>query len=322
MPRPICTLVHISDPHFGDRFVIDGEKRWRDVFGRIPGLRHITKLYPHGYQTAGAVAFAVRRILNDRKEKGIPFVVVHTGDLTASGSDAEFSVGITFLRHGHYLTKTTVCGLRLSDVYNQVPFEVPGNHDLWHRGSPKDHTAFSSHYGGSYPRSTRINSEAGEVIVYGLDSNRSSLWPHRLANGEIPAADLASLCEELDRERNSRAIKVVCLHHPLFLPIGAPRICGVEILRLRSREKIAKLLSDAGAHIVLAGHVHNQQYSKKFSLLQFVAGSMCQINSRPSFWMLDLYPKCVEYAYFHIPNGEYHFDRDESLSGYAPYLQP
>ena len=318
----ICTLVHISDPHFGTSFVIHDGPWWRGFVSRRRGLRHISGAFPHSYQGAGALAYAVREILRDRGAAQVPAVVIHTGDLTASGSQAEFSVGSTFLRHGHYLANGVVSGLRLDTEFRQLCFDVPGNHDLWHRTSLKDHEAYTSYYGGCYPINRKIQAPGGRVYLYGLDSNRGSLLQHRLAYGEIAATALEPLCENLRREKNSGTIQVVCLHHPLsFRQSTAQRICGVQVQTLRHREAIAKLLSDAGVHLVLAGHLHYQQHQNRSSEtpLQFIAGSACQIGSRPSFWMLDLFQDGVKYTYFHIPKGRMHFEAAQSRSGFATY---
>lgn len=300
--------------------MIDRETKWRKVATRLPGHSHLTGMFPHGYQTAGALAYAVRRLLRDSKEHNLPFVVIHSGDLTASGTQEEFSVGLTYLNHGHYLENGQVAGLRLEDEFGQRPFDVPGNHDLWCRRSPKDHGAFTSHFGGKYPRNFRIETNRGKAFFFGLDSNRSSLWQHRLANGEIPTADLDELRDDLADARAAGAISVVCLHHPLFLRRrGTPRMCQAEIQRLKFREQVAKSLAEAGTHVVLAGHVHKQQHLKRFDVLQFIAGSACQIGSRPSFWLLDLYSRGVRYTYFHMPKHSIHFEAAGSRSGFTRY---
>ena len=322
MPSPICRLIHISDPHFGPQFVIDGESYWRSVIARIPGISHLTGLYPHSYQWAGALAVAVRTILRDSREAGIPATVVHTGDLTASGRQAEFSVGRTFLSHGHYLENGEISGLRLDTEFHQLPFDIPGNHDFWHGSSPKDRNAFDSHYGGAYPRTKVIENANGKVILYGLDSNRSSKWQHRLANGEIPAEALSSVCDGLHNHKASGAIQVVCLHHPLFLrPRTVPRMARKEILQLKNRTAIARQLADCGAQIALAGHVHRQQhpFRGRSKPLHFIAGSACQIRTRPSFWTLDVFQKYVEYAYFQIPRWGLQFVPAISRSGASNY---
>ena len=285
-------------------------------------MRHVTSFFPHGYQVAGALAVAVRQILRDRRERGIAAVVVHTGDLTASGSQAEFSVGNTFLRHGHYLENGTLAGLGVETEFGQLPFDIPGNHDFWNRRSPKDHSAFTSHYGGRYPRCRDVTTPAGRVLLYGLDSNRSSLWQHRLANGEVADESLRLACDALRKERPSGAIQVVCTHHPLVVrPRAAPRMLNAEILRLRNREAVARSLADAGAHLTLSGHVHVQHHigRRRSNPLHFIAGSACQIATRPTFWVLDLHHDHVAFAYLHIPKGRIHFEAAASRSGRANY---
>ena len=248
--------------------------------------------------------------------------MIHTGDLTANGSAAQFSVGETFLRHGHYLENGALAGLSLETEFGQLPFDLPGNHDFWNDGSPKTTGAFNSHYGGTYPKCQEINTTAGRVLLYALDSNRSSRWQHRLANGEIEFASLSSLCTMLQAMKGSGAIQVVCLHHPLALKTGtAPTLFGFEILKLSKREAISKLLRNSGADIVLAGHVHDQQQSDQGPEMpvQFIAGSACQISSYPTFWVLDLFPAKVEYTYFQIAPEGIHFSPDSARSGQAAF---
>ncbi|MFN0101556.1 MAG: metallophosphoesterase family protein [Bryobacteraceae bacterium] len=322
MTSPICKLIHISDPHFGSQFVIDGESYWRKVVAHTPGIRHATGLFPHSYQWAGALAVAVRTILKECRDHDLPAVVVHTGDLTASGKQAEFSVGRTFLKHGHYLQSGVIAGLGLDTDFKHFVFDIPGNHDHWQRASPKARSAFDDHYGGDYPREMEIETRHGLAVLYGLDSSRSSTLNHRLANGEVSTESLARTCEKLRSRKKSGAIQVVCLHHPLFLRTRtAPQMLGREVLKLKNRVAIAKALAESGAHLALAGHVHQQQHPYRGQLrpLHFIAGSACQIRSRPSFWTLDLYPEHVEYGYFQVPRSGIHFERVVSRSGSSVY---
>jgi hypothetical protein len=160
------------------------------------------------------------------------------------------------------------------------------------------------------------------VLLYGLDSNRSSTWQHRLANGEVAPEQIRLVCESLRKERNTGAIQVVCLHHPLWIRRRTtPRMLGVEVLRLRDRHSIARELAAAGAHLVLAGHVHAQQHSRRAfgRPNQFVAGSACQISSRPTFWVLDLHADTIAFDYIYLPRRGIHFQRSVARSGRVPY---
>ncbi|MFN7999409.1 MAG: metallophosphoesterase [Bryobacteraceae bacterium] len=307
MARPILTLIHLSDPHFGSRFIIDGESKWRSLVPRVPLLKHISGWFPHGYQTALQLAIAVRTILRRCDDERIPWVVVHTGDLTATGSTSEFSVGATFFRHGHHLENGEVAGLMLETAYKQLPFDIPGNHDLWSRNNPKQGSAFNSHYGRSYPFEREIPAGTHRIVLHGLDSNRSSRWSHRLANGEIPPAAFATLCSRLRERKGAGVIQIVCLHHPLALTDGTePRLWGHEILKLRNRSAIAAELSEAGADVALSGHVHQERFHDLRGLLHFIAGSACQIGCRPSFWRLDLFAEGIQHRCYYLPEGGFH----------------
>lgn len=320
-PFTICSLIHISDPHFGKSLVNNGNTWWRKLIARLPVANQLTGLYPHDYQTAGALAVAVRHILKERTNQQIPTVVVHTGDLTAGGKLAEFSVGATFLRRAHSLPNGALAGFSL-DQRNELPFDLPGNHDLWSRASPKAQSAYSDYYGGSYPLQfdPPINTPRGTVCLYGLDSNRSGLWSHRLANGSIPEAQLHKLSALLAAKPDGNLVKVVCLHHPIAMePSHAPRILGIEVLRLNRRDAIARFLKDHGVHLVLAGHVHNQHPYEATAdrPLQIVAGSCCQIGNHPSFWLLDIGATGLHRHEIRIETGGLHFL--PTASAYSAY---
>ena len=315
MARPLCTLIHISDPHFGPVFENEDDTSWTEYLAGIPGLALLQGLLPHDYQVACNLAQAIRTIRIYLEDEKIPCVVVHTGDLTATGSKREFVVGGTFLYSGHVIgmrrdtLRPIYAGLML-DHSNDRPFDIPGNHDLWSRGSPKDHTAFTHHYGGVYPRVRRVEIEGKTVILYGLDSNRSTYMNHFLANGEIAPEAIQSLLADLKQGRADRAIQVVCLHHPLFECEAGQTNGQLQTLTLKNRESIAKALAEAGADLVLAGHVHSQTWTNRSPgmPLHFVAGSACQKGAqRPSFWKLDVFPDSVHYTYFHMPETAYDF---------------
>lgn len=309
-PSTICSIIHISDPHFGSGIVNSGNTWWRKLLARIPIANQITGLYPHDYQVALALAVAVRHILKDRAQRQIPTVVVHTGDLTSGGQLAEFSTGATFLRSAHILPSRAMAGFRL-DQRNEIPFDIPGNHDLWSRGSPKSQSPYSEYYGGSYPKMhPPIETPRGRVRIFGLDSNRSTLWAHRLANGEVPNHQLQQLSSLLTDSREDASIKIVCLHHPIDVhPNHAPKLLGFEILKLRHRAQLAQFLKDHGVHLVLAGHVHRQRtyQSTPTGPLQLVAGSCCQIGNQPSFWLIDIHPAGIACHELQAALGTLHF---------------
>ena len=84
--EPITTLLHISDLHFGDRFITH-ETRFKR---RLAFLPFVQGLYTHSYSVASALALRANHILTNRKAKPIPSCVVFTGDLTHGGAENEF----------------------------------------------------------------------------------------------------------------------------------------------------------------------------------------------------------------------------------------
>jgi 3',5'-cyclic AMP phosphodiesterase CpdA len=317
---PLCSLIHFSDPHFGKSISNQGSV-WHKIAAQLPVIKLVTGLYTHSFDAAAGLARIINRILDDRARRGIPTAVIHTGDLTATGDEAEFREAGTFVEMAHYdpLTRARV-GLELSTNRTMFPFlDLPGNHDLWSRKNPRD-AAFTARYGGAYPRTLDLPTRAGTVRVYALDSNRSTTAQHRLANGEIPAAQIAAVTDELQRHRTAAAIQVVALHHPLTVNRATrPRMLGFEVLKLKQRDAVAAVLKKSGAHLTLAGHVHEAQQhaATPERPLHFIAGTACQIGGTPSFWLLNLFPGRVTYHEFFIPAGYLVFDTGQQ--GVAPY---
>lgn len=308
---PICSIVHFSDPHFGRSISSEGSV-WHKIGAQIPVLKLVTGLYPHSFDAAAGLARAINRILDDRVRRGIPAVIVHTGDLTATGTDAEFREAGTFMEMAHHdpLTKSRV-GLELATNRTMVPLlDLPGNHDIWSRGNPRN-AAFNARYGGAYPRTLDVSTRAGLVKFHALDSNRSSKLQHRLANGKISSTQIGEVCNSLQQHRGKAAIQVVALHHPLNVNPGTrPRLLGFEVLKLRRREAIAENLKTAGAQMALSGHVHERQHHPATAArpLHFIAGSACQIGAIPSFWLLNLFAAQVTFHELFIPPGYVVFD--------------
>ncbi|MFN7925571.1 MAG: metallophosphoesterase [Bryobacteraceae bacterium] len=313
--KPLCTIVHISDLHFGSKWVIEDESLWRTILPKLPALRLLTGFYPHSYQAATQLSIAVRRIFLARRNDGVPAVLVHSGDLTARGAEGEFSVGNTFLLGGHGVPGSrAVAGLELAGEFRDVSFlDIPGNHDLWSRWDNRMQSAASAHYGGVYPRRLDVELSGGwRLILHGMDSNRSRLTSDALANGEIPARDLTEACKRLEACCGDRVIQGIVLHHPLAIKPGTePKLFGREIQKLKSRDTVARQLRSAGAQFVLCGHIHSQQVLVRGPRrpLQFTAGSGCQMGGPHHFWTLDIHPGSVVAAVHEIPSGCIAYER-------------
>ncbi|MBI3679380.1 MAG: hypothetical protein HY235_03175 [Acidobacteria bacterium] len=102
---------------------------------------------------------------------------------------------------------------------------------------------------------------------------------------------MGALCERLEADRKPDTVRIVAIHHPLTDP---PRSISRWVpLRLNDRESVAQRLLDAGAEVVLAGHVH-VAFGKRTQAgrpLHFVSGTGCQMLSEEPccFLVLDVY---------------------------------
>ncbi|MFH1467250.1 MAG: metallophosphoesterase [Pseudomonadota bacterium] len=167
-----------------------------------------------------------------------PDLCVCTGDLTAMASEAEFEAARALLEP-------------LTARWPLVV--VPGNHDVYTRGSLRERR-FERHFGAwSGGRSYPALQVFGEVAFIGLDCVR----PHPLlATGVVPAAQLSALEAMLgSQELEGRAV-VVLLHHPLRDRDGAPYRDGARKL-LNAAELERVLAARSGLTMILHGHEHH-----------------------------------------------------------------
>ena len=163
-----------------------------------------------------------------------PALVVATGDLTHRGRRAQHERAAGLLR-----------GL------GRPVLAVPGNHDI-PSTFPARLTApwreFEREWGTTEPVL-----EAPGVHVVGVDSVRP--WRHQ--SGGVGEAALARAAERLGRAAPG-ALRVVCLHHQL---IGAPwRTRKRPVAR---RTHVLERLVDAGADLIVGGHIHQAAVSER-----------------------------------------------------------
>jgi 3',5'-cyclic AMP phosphodiesterase CpdA len=176
-----------------------------------------------------------------------PDLVVATGDLTHRGRAAQHDRAAAFLR-----------GLGPPVV------AIPGNHDI-----PYSFPARFSRPWGEFERvwdTTEPVYSADAVHVVGLNSVRP--WRHQ--SGGVGDAQLTRVAERLAQARNG-ALRVVALHHQL---IGAPwRTRKKPVAR---RNHVLARLVDAGAELILGGHIHQATVSERheFEVLDGDAGGV------------------------------------------------
>jgi 3',5'-cyclic AMP phosphodiesterase CpdA len=192
-------------------------------------LLHISDLH------AGSIEeTAVEQSLERLIARVTPELIAVTGDLTHRGRRREHERAATFLRG---LSKPLLV--------------VPGNHDI-----PYTFPARFTRPWAEFERQWEtvepvFRSES--LVVVGLNSVRP--WRHQ--SGGIRRSQIAGT-RELLAEAPEGALRVVCLHHHL---IGAPWRSRKRPVSRRS-EVLAGLV-DAGAELILAGHIHQAAVSER-----------------------------------------------------------
>jgi 3',5'-cyclic AMP phosphodiesterase CpdA len=166
-------------------------------------------------------------------ERLSPELVAVTGDLAHRGRRAEHERAAAFLR-------------RLGPPL----LVIPGNHDIPYTPARffRPWAEFERQWQTVEPvfRSERL-------LVVGLNSVRP--WRHQ--SGRIRDAQVAHAHERL-RDAPDGALRVVCLHHHL---IGAPWRSRKRPVAKRSH--VLAGLVDAGAELILAGHIHQAAVSER-----------------------------------------------------------
>jgi 3',5'-cyclic AMP phosphodiesterase CpdA len=163
-----------------------------------------------------------------------PELIVATGDLTHRGRPVQHDRAAAFLR-----------GLGAPVV------AVPGNHDI-----PYTFPARFTHPWREFDRlweTTEPVYSTDSVPLVGVNTVRP--WRHQ--SGGVGDAQLARVTERL-ASAPAGALRVVALHHQL---IGAPwRTRKKPVAR---RNHVLAALVDAGAELILGGHIHQATVSER-----------------------------------------------------------
>jgi 3',5'-cyclic AMP phosphodiesterase CpdA len=192
-------------------------------------LLHISDLH------AGSVEeTAVEGTLEPLVERVEPDLIAVTGDLTHRGRRREHERAAAFLR-----------GL------GRPLLVIPGNHDIpyaFPARVTRPWAEFERQWGTVEPVF-----RTDDLHVVGLNSVRP--WRHQ--SGGIDRSQIARTRERLAGAADG-ALRVVALHHHL---IGAPWRSRKKPVSRRS-EVLAGLV-DAGAELILAGHIHQSAVSER-----------------------------------------------------------
>ena len=163
-----------------------------------------------------------------------PELIVASGDLTHRGRADQHERAAAFLR-----------GL------DRPVFTVPGNHDIPYTPIARfarPWQQFERHW-----KTTEPVYRSDTLFVVGLNSVRP--WLHQ--SGRIRSAQLERAAE-LFAEAPPTALRVAVLHHHL---LGAPWRSRKKPVAKRSR--VLAALVDAGAELILAGHIHQAAVSER-----------------------------------------------------------
>jgi 3',5'-cyclic AMP phosphodiesterase CpdA len=176
----------------------------------------------------------VERSLAALIERKAPELVVASGDLTHRGRPYQHAAAASFLRS-----------------LGPPVLAIPGNHDIPYTFPgrfTRTFTEFERHWETTEPifRSERLH-------VVGLNSVRP--WRHQ--SGGIRESQLVHAGELLAGAARG-ALRVVTLHHHL---IGAPWRSRKKPVSRRSH--VLAGLVDAGAELILAGHIHQGAVSER-----------------------------------------------------------
>src|SRR6187397_2382762 len=167
-------------------------------------------------------------------ERTAPELVVASGDLTHRGRPEQHEAAAAFL---HSLGPPVIA--------------IPGNHDIpytFPARFTRTFAEFERHW-----ETTEPVFRSPALCVVGLNSVRP--WRHQ--SGGMRETQLART-RELLSEAPGGALRVVALHHHL---IGAPWRSRKQPVARRS-EVLAGLV-DAGAELILAGHIHQAAVSER-----------------------------------------------------------
>ena len=177
---------------------------------------------------------AVEQSLEPLIERVSPELIAVTGDLTHRGRRQQHERAAEFLRR-----------------LGQPLLVIPGNHDIPYT-FPARFTRPWAEFERQWETVEPVHRSEG-LFVVGLNSVRP--WRHQ--SGGIRSSQIAGVAERL-AEAHEGALRVVALHHHL---IGAPWRSRKKPVARRS-EVLAGLV-DAGAELILAGHIHQAAVSER-----------------------------------------------------------
>jgi 3',5'-cyclic AMP phosphodiesterase CpdA len=176
----------------------------------------------------------VERAVGRLVERASPQAMVASGDLTHRGRPEQHDRAATFLKR-----------------FELPLIAIPGNHDIpytFPARFTRPFREFERHW-----ETTEPVYRSDDLFVVGLNSVRP--WRHQ--SGGLRSGQLEHAAARL-REAPPGALRVVTLHHHL---IGAPWRSRKKPVARRSH--VLACLVDAGAELILAGHIHQAAVAER-----------------------------------------------------------
>ncbi len=256
-------LAHITDPHLP----LAGVR-----LAELPGKRIIGWLSWTLRRRRAHRPEALRAVMADVRQRLSPEgMLLLTGDVVNISSRAEFAAARQWLE-------------REAGAPRKVMF-VPGNHDFyvadaaraglmelvpWMSGRAEDVAPADAL--PEFPVLRRL----GNVALIGLNSAYAAPW--REASGRLGEAQLQRL-EEMLRDTAAKGFcRVVMVHHPPLVELGASK----PRKALKDAAALEEVLTRAGAELVLFGHTHRWAHVRR----ETASGGVMHVLSAPSASMI------------------------------------
>lgn len=159
-----------------------------------------------------------------------PDLLILSGDITQRARSTQFAAAAAFIRE-----------LRIPQIVS-----IPGNHDIplfdVARRLFAPYARYRAHFGDDLEPSFG----APDCLVLSVNTTR----PHRHVDGEISPAQCERVADQL-RGASANQLRLVVLHHPV-----ATSRQSEEVNTAYGSDAAIRSWSEAGADLVLAGHIH------------------------------------------------------------------
>lgn len=287
MPRPLATLLHISDlhigildPNTGDATISHAAQFGLDNFPIFDGLL--------GHHAAGLRALA--EFVEELRARDERFQILVTGDLSRNGDAHELALARRFFENEIDLLPPNGDYVGLHAAGKVIA--IPGNHDHW-AGLPVPLGATPSNYYHYFVRSlpsTRsfpLGSHGHELTLIELDSDadvRPNSVQRTWARGSF-CSQLRQLDSMLDT-RKAREVRALVIHH-------ARTKTGFSLaMSSATRQALDCFLQQHEIAVILCGHTHKatmrRHYAGARECWECGAGSTTQFDAVPLKWRIRL----------------------------------